>query len=269
MADNMKEKIKKSLRDNQLLLMLLMGAGVFFILTSGQQTPFLEKGDESVRQEEDSEAKVRKSILEIWNKYGESQKTSNERRQEESKARPAEHTEDAPKEYEWQTVGDDYFDDALFIGDSRIVGLQDYGKMEDHATFYASTGLNIFKLLSAKIVTLEGQLKKVSVEEALGQKSFGKIYLMVGINELDIGTVERFQNTYQATIERIQELQPDAIIYIQSIMKVTSKRAAKGDFVTNTGIDERNNAIMQLADHENIFYLDVNPSICVFTTCKT
>ena len=262
----MKDKIKRHLRDNQLLLMLLMGAGVFFMITGGPDIPFFERGDE-VPHAEESEAEARKSIFEIWSKYGESQKASNEGKQEENKALPAEQTEDTviedvPMEYVWQTVGDDYFDDALFIGDSRIVGLQDYGKMEDHATFYASTGLNIFKLLSAKIVTLEGQLKKVSVEEALGQKSFGKIYLMVGINELDIGTVERFRNTYQETIERIQELQPNAIIYIQSIMKVTSKRAAKGDFVKNTSIEERNNAIMQLADNERVFYLDVNEAVC-------
>ena len=169
----------------------------------------------------------------------------------------------APKtELVWGNVEDDYFDDALFIGDSRVVGLQDYGKMEEHATFYASTGLTIFRLLSAKIVPSEGQYKKISVEEALGQRQFGKIYLMVGINELDVGTVERFRETYGETVARIRELQPEAIIYIQSIMKVTEKRSAKGDYITNQGISDRNDAIKTLADGETIFYLDVNEAVC-------
>ena len=161
----------------------------------------------------------------------------------------------------FQTVDESYFDDALFIGDSRIVGLRDYGKLSDHATFYASEGLNVFHLLSAKIVEVPGQRKKISVEEALGQRQFGKIYLMVGINELDIGTVERFANTYRETVDRIKELQPDAIIYMQSIMLVTQKRAEKGDYVTNAGIQERNEAIQNLADGETVFYLDVNEAI--------
>lgn len=169
-----------------------------------------------------------------------------------------EEREDLP---EWITVDESYFDDALFIGDSRIVGLRDYGKLEGHGTFYASEGLNIFRLLNSRIVEAPGQRKKITVEEALGERQFGKIYLMVGINELDIGTVERYKNTYQETIERIRELQPNARIYIQSIMLVTEKRAAKGDFVTNAGILARNEAIQGLADNVNVFYLDVNEAV--------
>lgn len=169
--------------------------------------------------------------------------------------------EEEPGAPTWQTVEDSYFDDALFIGDSRIVGLRDYGKLEGSVTFYAYEGMNIFKMLSAKIVEVPGQRKKISVEDALAERQFGKIYLMVGINELDIGTVERYENKYRETIERIRELQPDAIIYVQSIMLVTQKRAAKGDFVTNEGIVARNEAISGIADNKTIFYLDVNEAI--------
>lgn len=162
---------------------------------------------------------------------------------------------------EFVTVDETYFDDALFIGDSRVVGLRDYGRLKDHATFYAYEGLNIFRLLSAKIVEVAGQRKKISVEEALGQNQFGKIYLMVGINELDIGTVERYENTYREVVDRIRELQPNAKIFIQSILPVTQKRAAKGDFVTNDGIFERNEALKRLSDDETVFYLDVAEAV--------
>ena len=53
-----------------------------------------------------------------------------------------------------------------------------------------------------------------------------------------------------------------AIIYIQAIIKVTTERSEKGDYITNQGIEERNQVIRQLADNEKIFYLDVNPLIC-------
>lgn len=262
----MNKKGKRTLKDNQLLIMLVLFGLAFFLLKGRLFLVGDDVGLGTQGMEQSQSAEKGNGIFDIWKKYEDSQ---NRQRGEEKE--PGQETtervdegkeEETPKEAVWQVVEEDYFDDALFIGDSRVVGLQDYGKLEDHATFYASTGLNIFRLLKAKIVTVEGQRKKISVEEALGQRSFGKIYLMVGVNELDIGTVERFEETYRQTIERIQELQPDAIIYIQSILRVTAKRAAKGDYVTNTGINERNDAIMKLADNEKVFYLDVNEAVC-------
>lgn len=160
------------------------------------------------------------------------------------------------------TVEDDYFSDAVFIGDSRTVGMYEYGGLEDISTFYASTGLTVYKLFSAEIVPLPGQKKKITVEEALQQNSFAKIYLMIGINEMGTGTVETFTEKYKEVVQHLQELQPDAIIYIQGIMKVTTERSNQGDYINNEGIDARNLELEKLADNRKIFYLDVNPLIC-------
>ncbi|MBP5222074.1 MAG: acylhydrolase [Lachnospiraceae bacterium] len=166
------------------------------------------------------------------------------------------------KEVVWQQVEDEYFRDACFIGDSRVVGMWEYGNLEDVATFYASTGLTVYRLFDSKIVPTEIPRKKITVEEALGGRQFAKIYLMVGINEMGIGTIERFAETYEEAVQHIRELQPDAIIYLQSIMKVTKARSAQGDYIFNEGIDQRNDLIMQMADNEHIFYLDVNEAVC-------
>ncbi len=167
----------------------------------------------------------------------------------------------------FQTVDETYFQDALFIGDSRTVGLRDYGRFETGPTFYASKGLTIFKLLTAEIVEQEGQRKKITVEEALGQKQFQKIYLMVGINELGTGDAEKFGQAYREVVERIRELQPDAIIYIQSILKVTQERSEQGDYINNEGVIARNEAIQTIADGKTIFYLDVNEAVCDESGC--
>lgn len=159
-------------------------------------------------------------------------------------------------------VEDDYFSDALFLGDSRTVGLHQYGGLGETATFYASTGMTIYKLFGAEIVELPGQQEKISVEEALQHQSFGKIYIMMGINEVGRGTAERYAESYKEVIDRLQELQPGALIYIQSILKVTTARSAKGDYINNEAIQARNDALSQLADGEKIFYLDVNQAVC-------
>lgn len=172
--------------------------------------------------------------------------------------------EETPPEPEirFGRVEDDYFYDALFLGDSRTVGMQQYGGLEDIATFYASTGMTIYKLFSAEIVEVPDKSEKITIEEALQDQSFGKIYIMVGINEMGTGTIERFTETYREAVEHLQELQPDAIIYIQGILKVTTARSNKGDYINNEGIEARNEALSQLADGKKVFYVDVNPAIC-------
>ncbi len=162
----------------------------------------------------------------------------------------------------YTTVEDDYFADAVFIGDSRTVGMYEYGGLEEISTFYASTGLTVYKLFDSPIVEVPGQRQKLTVEEALAQNSFHKIYLMVGINEMGTGTVESFAETYKEVVDHLLELQPEAILYIQGILKVTTERSQQGDYITNQGIEERNQAIAQMADNRRVFYLDANPEIC-------
>lgn len=169
--------------------------------------------------------------------------------------------EEGQPAWEYVTVDETWFDDALFIGDSRTVGMSEYGSLPN-ATFYASTGLTVYKLFTAEIVPVEGGRQKITIEEALQERQFAKIYLMIGINEMGTGTVETFMEKYTEVVAKLQELQPDAVIYLQAIMRVSCERSAKGDYINNEGIDLRNEEIEKLADNEKIFYLDVNSVIC-------
>ena len=166
------------------------------------------------------------------------------------------------KEPLWHNVKDLYFEDAVFIGDSRTVGMYEYGGLENITTFYAYEGLSVYSVFDKKFVEVPGQKQKITVEEALQQNSFSKIYLMLGLNEMGTGTTETFLAKYGEVLNRLQELQPDAIIYVQAIMKLTTKRSGKGDQFHNPGIEERNEGLSHFADNEKIFYLDVNPYIC-------
>lgn len=207
-------------------------------------------------EENDQESAGEKEASTSANKESANEESENR----ETETNPAEITDDGKVLY--QTVEDDYFSDAVFIGDSRTVGMFEYGGLEDTADFYASTGLTVYKLFDSEIATVAGQKKKITVEQALTQNSYAKIYLMIGINEMGTGTVETFAAVYKDAVDHLLELQPDAIIYIQGIMKVTTERSDKGDYINNEGIEARNEALSQLADNERIFYLDVNPEIC-------
>lgn len=159
------------------------------------------------------------------------------------------------KEYEFKTVTLDYFDDVLFIGDSRTVGLRDYTPLSEHADFLCETSLTISKLLKSNF---KG---KGTVEQFLSKNDYGKIYIMVGVNELGTGTTEDFLGEYSSTIDRIRELEPDAKIVIQAIMNIDRERSSKDKVYNNSNILGRNNAIATLADNETIFYIDVNEAV--------
>ncbi len=168
-----------------------------------------------------------------------------------------EETESKPKEksYEFTHVEEDYFSDAVFIGDSRIVGLHDYSGW-DHATYYASIGLTIYDLFDSPIVEENGS--KITVEQALSEHQFGKVFLMVGINEMGTGTVDSFMKVYEEAVRHLRELQPDAIIFVQGIMYVKQEKSETDPIFNNPNIQERNDRIAKLADNRDIFYIDVN-----------
>lgn len=159
------------------------------------------------------------------------------------------------------TVDESYFDDAVFIGDSRTVGLYDYAGL-DNTDFYASSGLTIYKLFEDPDGKFKDGNWTENIEEALERESYGKVYLMIGINEMGTGDVDYFMKHYEVAVERIMELQPDAIIYLEAIMRVSTERSEQGDYIHNEGIDERNERIAALADNQRIFYLDVNEVVC-------
>lgn len=159
-------------------------------------------------------------------------------------------------EYPFETVTEDYFDDALFIGDSRTVGLRDYTDLAEHADFYCETSLTIYKVLE------ESFKGKGTILEALSKKNYGKIYLMVGINELGRGTTEDFMAKYTEVVDTLHELCPDAKIMIQGIMHVSEKKSSSDAIFNNSNINARNNAIATLADNVHFFYIDMNEAVC-------
>ena len=90
------------------------------------------------------------------------------------------------------------------------------------------------------------------------KEHYGKIYLMLGINELGTGTAESWAAQYKVLLDEIRELQPDAIIFLQAIFHTTQEKS-DATFFKNSTIDARNAELQKLADNETVFYIDCNP----------
>lgn len=161
---------------------------------------------------------------------------------------------ETPAETEEPAKPENFFDNTLMIGDSRMVGLQEYGNIEG-ATFFATSGMSVFSL-GKNTISVEGE-GKLTFEEVLGRQKYDKIYLMLGINELGY-RFERVEEKYKEVLEQIREKQEDATIYLCANLHVTKAQSAKDAVYNNEKLNRVNRMISELADQERTFYLDVN-----------
>lgn len=153
------------------------------------------------------------------------------------------------------TADRSYFDDALFIGDSRTVGMYQYGDL-GNAVVLADTGMSVYKLLGKEFTLSDGS--KTTLEDLLSGRSFQKIYLMLGINELGYD-FDQTARKYAGIVDKIRELQPQAILFIQANLHITSSKSAKSDIYNNENINRLNDSMKAIAEERNLMYLDVNP----------
>lgn len=163
-------------------------------------------------------------------------------------------------EYPYAKENISYFDDAAFLGDSRTLGISDYAGL-DEADFYCDSGMTIFKILEEE-VTYQKTGSKVLMPEVLQNKKYGKIYIMLGMNELGYGNTEMYLEQYRQVLNQIREWQPEAIIYIMANLHVSEEKNNMETEFNNMNINSKNAASAELANGTDVFYLDVNP---VFT----
>lgn len=150
-----------------------------------------------------------------------------------------------------------WFDDAVFIGDSRTMGLENVGGLGD-ATFYAVEGLMVSTAYTKADIRLNGNL--VTVMQAMQNSRFDKVYIMLGVNELGWSSPTAFEDGYRKMITDIKACQPGAAIYLQAILPVTAAKSAEGVY-TNDKIAAYNRQIQQIAGEEQAVYLPVDTAV--------
>ena len=148
------------------------------------------------------------------------------------------------------------FEGALFIGDSRTVGIGKYAGITE-SDFFATTGMSVYSIFKEK-VKVGDRAEKCTLETLLAEAQYDRIYLMLGINELGYN-LDNTATTYGEVVARLRELQPEAYIYIQANLHVTKKKSDGDKTYNNDRINRLNESISAFADGKQTFYLDVNP----------
>ena len=159
----------------------------------------------------------------------------------------------------WKTVGNDYFKDAVFIGDSRTEGFILNNGLTTKITSYTHKGLTVDTIFTDKVINING--KKITIIEALEKTNFSKVYIMLGINETGWIYSDMFINKYAKIIDEIKKINPKCIIYIESIIPVTEKVSNEHKYIKNSKIEEYNSLIKEMAKEKDICYIDIQASV--------
>ncbi|MFR2827982.1 MAG: GDSL-type esterase/lipase family protein [Enterocloster bolteae] len=147
------------------------------------------------------------------------------------------------------------FSDTLFIGDSRTVGLSEYGDL-GKAVVFADSGMSVFNLLDAQVSLGNGH--KQNLDQVLSSANFKTIYLMLGINELGYDNPSIVRR-YREIVDWIGKKQPEATLVLEANLHVTGEKSARNGIYNNQRINALNHAIRNIAEDTGCPYIDVNP----------
>lgn len=155
-----------------------------------------------------------------------------------------------------QGVDDSFFNNAVFIGDSRMEGFRNSSGITQ-GTFLTGIGLAINDMDKQIIQTAEGN---ISVYQGLSGHQYDRIYLMLGANDLGYYPWEDFLPTFKSVLEEFHQLQPQAIIYVCSVIYVDESKIAAGfEYDNNENVRTINGYILEACDELwYSYYLNLN-----------
>ena len=235
--------------------------------TDIQNTGVVPSGteDEETEQTMEVENKRGGASIQERSKRMEREGTEKEGTEKEDSEKEKSEKEDSdaeqPPQNVFQKVDKSYLNDALFIGDSRTLGLMEYGGVSQ-ASYFADSGMSVFNL--EKTTVPVAGYGKTDIRSLLKQKKFGKIYFMLGINEAGYPW-KTLKKKYKETVAMIRDMQPDAQIFLCANLMMTEEKSGQSKVINNKVICKINAMIEKLASKNEMYYIDVNE---IFTDKK-
>lgn len=187
------------------------------------------------------------------------------------KAEEASASEESPVTYEYTQVDDSYFNDAVFIGDSISYGFELYvtekrangetvlGEAQFLTSGSLSYGNSLWDVSDESVhPTYNGE--KMKLEDAIAQIKPGKIFILLGTNDVALYGVEQTIANADTEISRMLEASPGAEIFIMSTTPKYSPAESNVDgALNNADIDALNVAMRQFAVEKGYNFMNIAP----------
>ena len=139
---------------------------------------------------------------------------------------------------------ENYFDDAAFLGNSLVNGLDlyDYSGLLSNADFYVTDGL-----------TVQSCAEQVA---QMTENVYGKVYVGLGTNEMSTDE-DTLLYAFNNLIDRLRENNPGCVIYLMSVPPVSAYKSSSDSSHTLTLVLTVNALLQQIATDRQVWYLDI------------
>ena len=159
---------------------------------------------------------------------------------------------------ECEPVEDDsFFDNTVFLGDSRTEGFQLFSGMK-HGDFFWARGMTVFRAGSEEYRVFEIDGQKYSMPEVLALKEYDNVYIMLGVNELGV-SASSYESGLRALLDRVLERQPEAVVYLQLMPPLNDslcRRNGLAGYINNENLSAFNEAIARTAEEKRVVLLN-------------
>ena len=156
-------------------------------------------------------------------------------------------------------VDDSWFENTLFIGDSRMLGLSLYAR-SGNAHYFAAASINFSTVLKNEIGD-KGNFEKQKLESLLASHQYDKIIVNIGLNDAGYGKTW-FEKNLAKFMEKVRALQPDAKIILNGIMPVTKSYIKNskygGDHWEPASLAKLDAILQSYANGTDVFYINCN-----------
>ena len=198
------------------------------------------------------------SKAEVPDSTAEESSAAEESSEEETSSFAPYYTED-DHPYAVPTDTADDLSDAVFIGDSRTVGMMN-STDKPLATFICAVGLNIDTVLTSTDI-VQGDGTVGTLQQALSGREFGRVFISFGTNEMGWPYIDTFEEHYTDMVKTIQSYQPNAEIYLIGILPLAQSQDYDGDAVNNENARTFTASIEKVANELGVHYLDCSEAV--------
>ena len=162
---------------------------------------------------------------------------------------------------------DAYFDNSVMVGDSIMLGFRNYAMRRP------GTWLSRIQFLAAGSYSTSHALEPVTqkslhpmyagqkrqIWESIALMGAKKVFLLFGMNDLNISGIEGTCENYKAIVANIKALSPDAEIHLISMTYVLRGKAKNK--LNNDNIRAYNESLRRLAADNGWGYVDLAPHL--------
>lgn len=147
----------------------------------------------------------------------------------------------------------EFFDDALFIGDSITTGLSLYGFLDESKVF-AQQGM-------APSTAIDAVVNEKNLEQVIAENKPTKIYIMLGTNSVGYAEADYLADSMKEFIDKVKGMS-SAKVYVLSIPPVTKEAEERTDnTLTKAAVDEYNTLLQKAVDEAGVHFVDLNKAL--------